>query len=124
MKVYLEEKDMPRDCASCRYYSMNCADGYSCSKLNGREVHCNFSEGMGYRHKDCPLQSIADYTKQVRKEVVEFIDKCFEMQKYESIWINPDKTEFSCDVSYAYEWWESFRKTLLDQTQGEDNGII
>jgi hypothetical protein len=60
---------------------------------------------------------IADYTKQVRKEVVEFINKCFEMQKYESIWINPDKTEFGCDVSYAYEWWESFRKILLDQIQ-------
>lgn len=73
MKEWLEEKDLPRDCASCRYYSMNCADGYSCSKLNGREVHCNFSEGMGYRHQDCPLQSITDYTKQVRKEVVQEI---------------------------------------------------
>ena len=65
MEFYVDE--MPRDCASCKHYHMNCADGYSCSKLR-KEIHPNFSEGIGYRHQDCPLQSLADYTKQVRKE--------------------------------------------------------
>ena len=70
MEYFVDE--MPRDCASCKHYHMNCADGYSCSKLR-KEIHPNFSEGIGYRHQDCPLQSLTDYTKQVRKEVVEDI---------------------------------------------------
>ena len=70
MEYFVDE--MPRDCASCEHYHMNCADGYSCSKLR-KEIHPNFSEGIGYRHQDCPLQSLADYTKQVRKEVCEKI---------------------------------------------------
>ena len=70
MEYFVDE--MPRDCASCKHYYMNCADGYSCSKLR-KEIHPNFSEGIGYRHQDCPLQSLADYTKQVRKEVCEKI---------------------------------------------------
>ena len=72
MEYFVDE--MPRDCASCKHYHMNCADGYSCSKLR-KEIHPNFSEGIGYRHQDCPLQSLADYTKQVRKEVCEKIRK-------------------------------------------------
>ena len=72
MEYFVDE--MPRDCASCKHYHMNCADGYSCSKLR-KEIHPNFSEGIGYRHQDCPLQSLADYTKQVIKEVCEKIKK-------------------------------------------------
>ena len=72
MEYFVDE--MPRDCASCKHYHMNCADGYSCSKLR-KEIHPNFSEGIGYRHQDCPLQSLTDYTKQVRKEVCEKIKK-------------------------------------------------
>lgn len=72
MEYFVDE--MPRDCASCKHYHMNCADGYSCSKLR-KEIHPNFSEGIGYRHPDCPLQSLADYTKQVRKEVCEEVYK-------------------------------------------------
>ena len=70
MEYFVDE--MPRDCASCKHYHMNCADGYSCSKLR-KEIHPNFSEGIGYRHQDCPLQSLSDYTKQVRKEIVQEI---------------------------------------------------
>ena len=70
MEYFVDE--MPRDCASCKHYHMNCADGYSCSKLR-KEIHPNFSEGIGYRHQDCPLQSLSDDDNQVRKEVVEDI---------------------------------------------------
>lgn len=70
MEYFVDE--MPRDCASCKHYHMNCADGYSCSKLR-KEIHPNFSEGIGYRHQDCPLQSLSDYTKQVKKQVCEKI---------------------------------------------------
>ena len=70
MEYFVDE--MPRDCASCKHYHMNCADGYSCSKLR-KEIHPNFSEGIGYRHQDCPLQSLSDHNNQVRKKVVEDI---------------------------------------------------
>lgn len=65
MEYFVDE--MPRDCASCKHYHMNCADGYSCSKLR-KEIHPNFSDGIGYRHQDCPLQSLTNYIKQVRKK--------------------------------------------------------
>ena len=70
MEYFVDE--MPRDCASCKHYHMNCADVYSCSKLR-KEIHPNFSEGIGYRHQDCPLQSLSDHDNQVRKKVVEDI---------------------------------------------------
>ena len=89
MEYFVDE--MPRDCASCKHYHMNCADGYSCSKLR-KEIHPNFSEGIGYRHQDCPLQSLSDYTKQVRNEVCEKIRKQIfnhfnvnNMEEYESL---------------------------------------
>ena len=120
MKVYVDE--LPKSCEECPM----CRSGKLKLQRKGRYVEakqCVFGQykyqTIDYEIDTCPLKSLSDYTKQVRKEVVEFIDKCFEMQKYESIWINPDKTEFSCDVGYAYEWWESFRKILLDQIQGE-----
>lgn len=62
MKVYIDE--MPNDCLYCPCYS---------------EYYCNLlKEGVGFCkwgeiHKNCPLQPIADYTKQVRKEVIEDI---------------------------------------------------
>lgn len=79
MEYFVDE--MPRDCASCKHYHMNCADGYSCSKLR-KEIHPNFSEGIGYRHQDCPLQSLSDYTKQVRKEVCDKIKSLGEPLPY------------------------------------------
>ena len=62
MKIYVDES--PKDCIECP-----CETEYYCNLLN---------EDVGYLkwgeiHKDCPLQSLTDYTKQVRKEVVEEI---------------------------------------------------
>ena len=101
----LEEKELPRDCASCKYYGMNCADGYSCSKLR-KEIHPNFSEGMGYRHKDCPLQSLAEYTKQVRKEVVD--DLAISLV-----------TCFSSDAEFTRDEIINWLQKVKDQIQGE-----
>ena len=101
MEYFVDE--MPRDCASCKHYHMNSADGYSCSKLR-KEIHPNFSEGIGYRHQDCPLQSLADYTKQVRKEVVDIIEE-----------------KFNC-CGYVEEKFEDIKKYVLDQIeQGKQN---
>ena len=63
MEYFVDER--PRNCASCKHYHMNCADGYSCSKLR-KEIHPNFSDGIGYRHQDCPLLSLADGLKEMK----------------------------------------------------------
>ena len=105
MEYFVDE--MPRDCASCKHYHMNCADGYSCSKLR-KEIHPNFSEGIGYRHQDCPLQSLTDYTKQVRKEVCEEVyKKCEPLFRLVNNYDNGDVIERNELVD------------ILDQIQGE-----
>ena len=104
MEYFVDE--MPRDCASCKHYHMNCADGYSCSKLR-KEIHPNFSEGIGYRHQDCPLQSLADYTKQVRKELCD---------DFKSRFLATCQIEKVCDTaSFSLE----VLNRILDQLQGE-----
>ena len=60
MKVYVDE--LPKDCIDCP-----CECEYYCNLLNEDVGCCKYGE----IHKDCPLQSLADYTKQVREEVVE-----------------------------------------------------
>ena len=64
MKVYVDE--LPKDCIDCP-----CESEYYCNLLNEDVGCCKWGE----RHKNCPLQSLADYTKQVRKEVCEEIRK-------------------------------------------------
>lgn len=58
MKVYVDE--LPKCCLECQLecpYEDRCVD----------TITMNCSECIG-RPKDCPLHSLADYTKQVRKE--------------------------------------------------------
>lgn len=70
MKVYLEEKDMPKDCVNCDFgYANNfCEIDY---ELDLRKFDKN------QKHPKCPLQSLSDYTKQVRKEVVQELKSRF-----------------------------------------------
>ena len=111
MEYFVDE--MPRDCASCKHYHMNCADGYSCSKLR-KEIHPNFSEGIGYRHQDCPLQSLADHDKQVREEVVEEIREKFNDTIKHHFCPNPSSVDF---ITLCISEVEEF----LDQVKGESN---
>ena len=62
MKVYVDE--LPKDCIDCP-----CESEYYCNLLKEDIGCCKWGE----LHKNCPLQSLSDYTKQVRKEVVEEI---------------------------------------------------
>ena len=109
MEYFVDE--MPRDCASCKHYHMNCADGYSCSKLR-KEIHPNFSEGIGYRYQDCPLQSLADHDKQVREEVVEEIKEKFNDTIKHHFCPNPSSVDF---ITLCISEVEEF----LDQVKGE-----
>ena len=59
MRIYVDE--LPKCCLECQLecpYEDRCVD----------TITMNCSECIG-RPKDCPLHSLSDYTKQVRKEV-------------------------------------------------------
>ena len=76
MKVYVSE--LPKKCEDCYclYYD-DYAECYKCPLMLDNEV----KYWAICRDKDCPLQSIADYTKQVRKEVCEEIKKLMQEKK-------------------------------------------
>ena len=61
MKIYVDE--LPKSCGDCVFCKQTeyC---YYCDKLHTK---------LGYidKDKDCPLQPLADYTKQVRNELCE-----------------------------------------------------
>lgn len=54
MRIYVDE--LPKDCIDCP-----CESEYYCNLLNEDVGCCEWGE----IHKNCPLQSLADYTKQV-----------------------------------------------------------
>ena len=53
MKIYLEEKDMPKSCLECN--NKNCEHQY---------IECYYEA----RNPNCPLQSLNDIYKQAQKE--------------------------------------------------------
>lgn len=62
MRIFVDE--LPKDCIDCP-----CESEYYCNLLNEDVGCCEWGE----IHKNCPLQSLTDYTKQVRKDVCEKI---------------------------------------------------
>ena len=84
MRIYVDE--LPKDCIDCP-----CESEYYCNLLNEDVGCCEWGE----IHKNCPLQPLADYTKQVRKEV------CEEIKKFaNSIFTRYEKRELD-DVAYG-----------------------
>lgn len=79
MKVYVDE--LPKNCVYCPCY--DCELGL----CNISNVDLSIDESFNrYKqiHKDCPLQTISDHNKQVRKQVCDEIrtkaeDKYFEI---------------------------------------------
>ena len=92
MRIFVDE--LPKCCLECQLecpYEDRCVD----------TITMNCSECIG-RPKDCPLHSLADYTKQVRKEVLDIIEE-----------------KFNC-CGYVEEKFEDIKKYVLDQIeQGE-----
>lgn len=96
MKVYVSE--LPKSCGDCvfckqtEYY-------YYCDKLHTK---------LGYfdKEKDCPLQSLDEHDKQVRKEVCDSFRKTA-MQYYKEC----DRGSLMLSVTDVWE--------ILDQIQGE-----
>ena len=104
MKIYVDE--LPKDCIDCP-----CESEYYCNLLNEDIGCCEW----GKIHKNCPLQSLADYTKQVREEVVEEIREKFNTEVIHHFCPNPSSVDF---ITLSISEVEEF----LDQVKGANNG--
>lgn len=78
MKVYVDE--LPKDC-------------WDCPMHDGENGWCKMLVCYtDYIPKDCPLQSLSDYTKQVRKKVCEEIRNKIEQAKLIYEWEGKETT--------------------------------
>lgn len=113
MKVYVDE--LPKSCEKCGFCEYFDKDAHGKGK---HEVACYFNGSLGnilYGNQTspqtCPLQSLSDYTKQVRKEACEEIAKKMENKL---VRMQPDG-EFGTRL--AIDWYDINK--VLDQIQGE-----
>lgn len=95
MKVYVDE--LPNSCDECPCFN----EEYNCCNIDGGDCLL--------KNDDCFLQSLADYTKQVRKEVCEEIKKKADIEYYE------EYDGFDRKIGKTY----IIRDYDLDQIQGE-----
>lgn len=70
MKVYVDE--LPKKCCDCPCCNIDLDCGECCS-LGAFDCDDDFC--INNKHKNCPLQTIADHEKQVRKQVCDEIYK-------------------------------------------------
>ena len=88
MKVIVDE--LPKSCAECPCCNWDGDWGFDCN-IADVDIQTNYDKVTSQydcdrqRHKDCPLQSLSDYTKQVRKEVCESIKEQFEKKAHLSL---------------------------------------
>ena len=100
MRIYVDE--LPKDCEECPCCNKDVDYGYCCN-LGAYEYDDYFC--INKKHPRCPIQSLTDYTKQVRKEVCEEIKDISELFGVCKTGII--KEEYRID------------KDVLDQIQGE-----
>lgn len=110
MKVYVESKYIPEKCSKCKFI------GHYENGIYSRNPHCccelywdlhqdEIRVDKNSRDERCPLQSLADYTKQVRKEVVQELK---------------NKIKKELIIFYTEEDRKTFNK-VLKQIQGEEH---
>ena len=94
MRIYVSE--LPKKCEDCPFYKLDTYVDVCGYQTNSHE--CVLDGSM--LTNSCPLQSLADHTKQVRKEVCEQI------------------TEELLDVSHQY--WKTFLRNGVQYMTSDD----
>jgi hypothetical protein len=110
MKVYVDELHI-KNCSCCDFCYTN-SQGCVC-KLTGHLTRCD--EPLEEMRSKCPLLSLSDYTKQVRKEVVQEIRNLI---KENSFLANEMLTGERLEVLSKYKVLDILIK-IEDQIQGE-----
>ena len=118
MKVYVDE--LPKSCEKCPCYSYsegfcNCEYWWQkYKKIKDVQDYTNLGYKQNERPNDCPLQSLADYTKQVRKEVCEEIS--WKLNRRLNGVVNG---KYSDEFFNGYSYCSSDIENILDQIQGD-----
>lgn len=124
MKVYVDK--LPKCCSDCPCCN-ECMD-YGCS-CNLNNDYLTYDDYGKKRHKNCHLQSVADYTNQVRKKVCEEIRDI--VKKISRPTTEYDDGTFDYDIDaieldHLLIWLGNGEMDLikhhLDQIQGESDG--
>lgn len=83
MKLYVDE--LPKSCSACPHCYHEYNNLYCCVIRN--KFMEFFNDDYLKREKECPLQSLANYTKQVRKELCEDIRNFIHSGEYDNFGI-------------------------------------
>lgn len=110
MKVYVDE--LPKNCAYCPYYYGN-SQGAVC-KLTG--IMTMWNETLGEMQSKCSLQTLSDYTKQVRKEVCDEIKETM-IKRFNGVIQGHYSEEHKDGYSHCCS---DIEYNILDQVQGEN----
>ena len=114
MKLYVSK--LPKSCSDCPL-TMVYKDSFTKKYvLCCRCINVNVDKCKNYRTNLCPLQSLSDYTKQVRKEVCEEIREYLKNHKYK-VFGDYNKQTLQHNETYICELSEI--NQFLDQIQGE-----
>jgi hypothetical protein len=112
MKVYVDE--LPKSCEEC----LMCRSGKLKLQRKGRYVEAEQCVFGQYKYQTiddeintCPLQSLADYTKQVRKEAVQELKEKLKSKEE----FHPED-EFTIDYDFYYK---EDVEDVLNEIQGE-----
>lgn len=107
MKVYVDE--LPKSCGECFCSFENTWCALSDGEMGDICEECDNKT----RHKKCPLKTLADYTKQVRKEV---LDELCNMLADRA-----ELIDFGGCAEFMFTTYDlqECSKELLDQVQGE-----
>ena len=109
MKVYVDE--LPKKCLKCHCFNQS---GYMCQINNKLLDTVGKGSADNSRDEHCPLQSLTDYTKQVRKkvcdEITELAKNQFEFLICDGCYNTIDKDVYISSIALT---------DILDQIQGE-----
>lgn len=106
MRIYVDK--LPKNCADCPFYKLDTYVDVYGYQTNSHE--CVLDGSM--LTNSCPLQSLTDHTKQVRKEVVQEIKDKLKLKER-----SHPEDDFEIDYDFYYK--EDVEE-VLDQLQGED----
>ena len=72
--------------------------------------------------KDIRIEELEKKLKEAKNinDIFEYIDKAFDRTPYEGSWITDTGERVSCDVGYAYEWWNDCMKPELIRVFGKE----
>lgn len=95
MKVYVDE--LPKSCRDCPCSIYDELDCCWCKAINGELTYITDNDFESKRLNSCPLQSLTDYTKQVRKEVFADLKEKYKQKMANALSKDYEEGHWCCD---------------------------